>query len=56
MLATIREARRLEGTVRLPGDKSISHRALVLNAVADGPARVRGLSPGADVARPHGSA
>jgi 3-phosphoshikimate 1-carboxyvinyltransferase len=50
VLATVRSARRLDGEVRLPGDKSISHRALMLNAVADGPARVRGLSPGADVA------
>jgi 3-phosphoshikimate 1-carboxyvinyltransferase len=50
VLATIRAARRLDGEVRLPGDKSISHRALMLNSVADGPARVRGLSPGADVA------
>ena len=50
MLATVRAPRRLDGEVRLPGDKSISHRALMLNAVADGQARVRGLSPGADVA------
>lgn len=50
MQATIKRPRRLEGTVQLPGDKSISHRALILNSVADGPARVRGLSPGADVA------
>jgi 3-phosphoshikimate 1-carboxyvinyltransferase len=35
--------------VCVPGDKSISHRALILNAVAEGAARVRGLSPGADV-------
>jgi len=49
VLATVRAPRRLEGEVRVPGDKSISHRALILNAVADGVARVRGLSPGADV-------
>jgi 3-phosphoshikimate 1-carboxyvinyltransferase len=36
--------------VHLPGDKSISHRALILNAVAAGPARVTHLSAGADVA------
>jgi 3-phosphoshikimate 1-carboxyvinyltransferase len=46
----VRASRRLEGEVRLPGDKSISHRALLLNSVADGEARVRGLSGGADVA------
>jgi 3-phosphoshikimate 1-carboxyvinyltransferase len=50
MLARVRPPRRLEGEVRVPGDKSISHRALMLNAVADGEARVSGLSGGADVA------
>jgi 3-phosphoshikimate 1-carboxyvinyltransferase len=33
----------------VPGDKSISHRALLLNALAEGTARVRGLGLGADV-------
>jgi 3-phosphoshikimate 1-carboxyvinyltransferase len=47
---TVRPARRLRGELRLPGDKSISHRALMLNAVADGAACVQGLSGGADVA------
>ena len=50
MIGRVRPARRLEGEVHLPGDKSISHRALMLNAIADGEARVRGLSGGADVA------
>jgi 3-phosphoshikimate 1-carboxyvinyltransferase len=45
----LRPARRLEGEVAVPGDKSISHRALLLNALADGSARVRGLGLGADV-------
>jgi 3-phosphoshikimate 1-carboxyvinyltransferase len=49
MIATVRKARRLEGEVRLPGDKSISHRALILGALADGWSRVHGLSTGADV-------
>ncbi|MCK5439620.1 MAG: 3-phosphoshikimate 1-carboxyvinyltransferase [Gemmatimonadetes bacterium] len=40
---------RVRSRVRVPGDKSISHRALVLNAVAEGTATVRGLAPGADV-------
>ncbi|HVX21887.1 MAG TPA: 3-phosphoshikimate 1-carboxyvinyltransferase [Acidimicrobiales bacterium] len=40
----------LRGTVRTPGDKSISHRALLLGAVADGVSVVRGLSDGDDVA------
>ena len=41
----------LRGQVRVPGDKSISHRALILAAVADGISIVRGLSTGDDVAR-----
>ena len=49
MIATVRSARKLEGAIRLPGDKSISHRALILGAVATGRSDVRGLSPGADV-------
>lgn len=35
--------------VRVPGDKSISHRALLLGALAPGPSVLRGLNPGADV-------
>jgi 3-phosphoshikimate 1-carboxyvinyltransferase len=34
-----------------PGDKSISHRALILAALADGESRLRRLAPGDDVAR-----
>ena len=39
----------LNGTVRVPGDKSVSHRALLLAALADGTSRITGLSHGADV-------
>jgi len=49
MKVTITPPHRLEGVVALPGDKSISHRALLLNAVALGKARLRNLGPGADV-------
>jgi 3-phosphoshikimate 1-carboxyvinyltransferase len=49
MIATVRRARRLEGEIRVPGDKSISHRALILGSIASGRSRLRGLSPGADV-------
>ncbi|MFB0952565.1 MAG: 3-phosphoshikimate 1-carboxyvinyltransferase, partial [Rhodospirillales bacterium] len=38
-----RKAAALRGTVRVPGDKSISHRALILAACAVGQSRVRGL-------------
>ncbi len=36
-------------TIRVPGDKSISHRALMLAPQADGTSTIRGLAPGADV-------
>jgi 3-phosphoshikimate 1-carboxyvinyltransferase len=50
VIATVRTARGLQGAVRVPGDKSISHRALILGAVASGKSTARGLSTGADVA------
>jgi 3-phosphoshikimate 1-carboxyvinyltransferase len=43
--------RPLRGPVRVPGDKSISHRALLLGALAEGTSVVRGRSPGDDVGR-----
>jgi 3-phosphoshikimate 1-carboxyvinyltransferase len=39
----------LSGTVRVPGDKSISHRALMLSALAVGESRIEGLLEGEDV-------
>ncbi|HEY8762459.1 MAG TPA: 3-phosphoshikimate 1-carboxyvinyltransferase, partial [Candidatus Dormibacteraeota bacterium] len=50
MIATIRPPARLRGSVAVPGDKSISHRALILNAVAAGSARIDNLATGDDVA------
>lgn len=41
----------LRGRLRVPGDKSISHRALLLGALAEGTSVVRGLSAGDDVGR-----
>ncbi len=41
----------LVGRIRVPGDKSLSHRALLLGALADGTSDLRGLSDGDDVAR-----
>ena len=38
----------LRGTVRVPGDKSISHRALLFGALADGPVEISGLGLGGD--------
>jgi len=39
----------LRGSVYVPGDKSISHRVLMLAALADGTSVIRGLSDGRDV-------
>jgi 3-phosphoshikimate 1-carboxyvinyltransferase len=39
----------LKGRVRVPGDKSISHRALILGALAVGETRISGLLEGEDV-------
>ena len=39
----------LNGVVRAPGDKSISHRALILGALAQGETTVTGLLEGEDV-------
>ena len=41
--------RSFRGRLRAPGDKSISHRALLIAARAEGRSRVRGLSNGEDV-------
>jgi len=43
--------RGLKGRVRAPGDKSISHRALILGALAEGVTTIEGLLEGEDVYR-----
>ena len=43
-------AQQLRGSIRVPGDKSASHRALMLSALASGESSITGLSPGEDVA------
>src|SRR2546427_4401407 len=48
LAATITPARRVHGRLRVPGDKSISHRYALLAALADGPSTLAGYSPGAD--------
>lgn len=47
---TIAPASRAAGRVRVPGDKSISHRYALLAALADGESVIGGYSPGADCA------
>ena len=48
---TSRPGGALKGRVRAPGDKSISHRSLILGALADGETLVEGLLEGEDVVR-----
>jgi 3-phosphoshikimate 1-carboxyvinyltransferase len=49
-LQPVAPARRLRGTVHLPGDKSISHRYALLAALADGVTTLTRFAPGADCA------
>jgi len=49
MSATSHRAQALNGTVRAPGDKSISHRSMILGAMAEGTTTVTGLLEGADI-------
>lgn len=46
----VRPARNVCGSVRLPGDKSISHRYAMLAGIAEGPSRIENYSTGADCA------
>ena len=46
----IKPARNVLGSIRLPGDKSISHRYGMLGALAEGTTRLRNFSTGADCA------
>src|ERR1700730_10304095 len=46
----VRPARNVQGSVRLPGDKSISHRYAMLAGIAEGESRLENYSTGADCA------
>lgn len=46
-----RRTRPLTGSIEVPGDKSISHRALMLSALASGTSSIEGLNLGEDVGR-----
>src|SRR3954464_11012485 len=48
--ATVPRVSRVAGRVRVPGDKSISHRYAMLAAIAEGESRLTGYAPGADCA------
>src|SRR5262245_56290299 len=47
-MATVAPARRLQGRLRVPGDKSIAHRYALLAALADGRTTITNYAPGAD--------
>lgn len=51
MRLLVRPSGPLAGTVRAPGDKSISHRALMLSAIAEGTARIEGFLAAEDCLR-----
>jgi 3-phosphoshikimate 1-carboxyvinyltransferase len=44
----VRPSPRIQGTVRVPGDKSIAHRYALLASLAEGRSVVHGFAPGAD--------
>src|SRR5437764_13235715 len=46
----VRSAKRLTGEIRLPGDKSISHRAVMLGSIAEGITRISNFATSADCA------
>ncbi len=47
--ATARKSENLSGTLRIPGDKSISHRSFMFGGLAQGQTRITGLLEGEDV-------
>src|SRR5688572_28248056 len=51
MLLTASPGRALRGDISVPGDKSISHRALILGGMADGETGITGLLESDDVMR-----
>jgi 3-phosphoshikimate 1-carboxyvinyltransferase len=44
----VQPSRRIEGEIQMPGDKSISHRAVIFAGLADGTSRVTNFLPGED--------
>ena len=38
----------IEGEIRVPGDKSITHRAIILASIADGQSKLTGVLEGDD--------
>lgn len=50
-LKSVRMDSPIKGTVHVPGDKSISHRALILSSIATGTSVIKGILEGDDVIR-----
>jgi 3-phosphoshikimate 1-carboxyvinyltransferase len=48
---SLKKAGPLRGEIRVPGDKSISHRALILSAISEGKGRIKNLLSSEDVGR-----
>ena len=46
---TTQQANKLNGTIRVPGDKSISHRSVMFSSIAEGTSHITGLLEGEDV-------
>lgn len=44
----VSQAQSLKGTIKVPGDKSISHRSIMLGSIADGVTHVKGFLEGED--------
>jgi 3-phosphoshikimate 1-carboxyvinyltransferase len=47
-VVTVAPARRVAGTLRVPGDKSVAHRYAIFAALADGRSELTNFAPGAD--------
>ena len=47
-ILTVRQVRNLGGEISVPGDKSLSHRAVLFSALADGTTVINGFLPGED--------
>jgi 3-phosphoshikimate 1-carboxyvinyltransferase len=45
---SVRQVRHIQGELSVPGDKSLSHRAVLLSALADGVTTITGFLPGED--------
>jgi len=49
MQQTFNNIEKVKGELTLPGDKSISHRAVIFSSMADGKSLIKNLSKGEDV-------